>query len=57
MENIPDLIFQAGSLGIFVWYTITNNRDWRTYLTERNSKLEKALDRLGAILDKHSNHG
>ena len=50
----PEFFIQTGALGIFVWYTLQNNRDWRAYLTERNSKLEKSLDRLGSILEKHN---
>jgi predicted component of type VI protein secretion system len=47
-------ILQTGALGVFAWYAVQNNREWRLYLSERNSKLEKALDRLGTILEKHS---
>lgn len=54
MEIPVNEIVQTGALGIFVYYTLQNNRDWRAYLTERNSKLEKALDRLGNILEKHN---
>ncbi len=52
-----DLFIQTGALGLFVWYTLQNNKDWRNHLAERNSKLEKALDKLGSILDKHNHHG
>lgn len=59
MEQIPQLMVQSGALGLFVWYTMQNNREWRQYLTERNSKLEKALDKLSETLDKtlHDSHG
>lgn len=53
MEFPIDVLINTGALGIFVYYTLQNNRDWRTYLTERNSKLEKALDKLSAALDSH----
>lgn len=46
-------IAQFGALGMFVWYTINNNREWRQYLTERNSKLEKSLDKLANAIDNH----
>jgi hypothetical protein len=53
MESIPNFFLQGGALGIFAWYAWQNNREWRAYLTERNSKLEKALDRLSDTLSKH----
>lgn len=53
MELPLEMILQAGGLGLFVYYTLQNNRDWRSYLTERNSKLEKALDKISHALDKH----
>lgn len=49
-----DQMPQFGALAIFVWYTIQNNREWRLYLTERNSKLEKALDKLSETLARHN---
>lgn len=55
MENL-DLVFQGGALATFVWYTLQNNRDWRTYLTERNSKLEKALDKLSEAIERNRTH-
>jgi len=51
MEAGLDTVLQGGGLALFVWYTIQNNREWRLYLTERNSKLEKALDRLSVAID------
>lgn len=53
MELPLEMALQAGGLGLFVYYTLQNNRDWRTYLSDRNSKLEKALDKLSLALDKH----
>lgn len=53
MEQVPQLVIQGGALGLFVWYTLRNNQDWRTYLTERNSKLEKALDKLSEAIDRN----
>lgn len=53
MELPLEMILQAGGLGLFVYYTLQNNRDWRTYLTERNSKLEKSLDKLSDALSNH----
>lgn len=45
MEAGFDTLLQGGALAIFVWYTLQNNREWRTYLTERNSKLESAINK------------
>lgn len=28
-------------VALFAWFNITNNREWRSYLTDRNGKLEK----------------
>lgn len=53
MDFPLEIALQAGGLGLFVYYTLQNNRDWRNYLTERNSKLEKALDKLSNALDRH----
>lgn len=53
MEQLPFSDFlQLGALGAFIYYTLNNNREWRNYLTERNGKLEKALDRLSDTLSK-----
>jgi hypothetical protein len=30
-------------LVIFAWFVLNNNNGWRKYLSERNSKMEKAL--------------
>lgn len=61
MEAGLDTILQGGGLALFVWFVIQNNREWRLYLTERNGKLEKALEKqsntlekLGDTLDKHN---
>ncbi len=54
MEAGLDTIMQGGALAVFVYYTLQNNRDWRAYLTERNSKLEKSLDKLGSVLNEHA---
>lgn len=53
MEFPLEMALQAGGLGLFVYYTLQNNKDWRAYLTERNSKLEKSLDKLSNALDRH----
>jgi len=45
-------IVQTGALGLFVYYTLTNNREWRNYLAERNSKLEMSLDKLSTAIDR-----
>lgn len=50
--GITDIV-QTGALGVFAWYALQNNREWRQHLNERNSKLEKALDCIGKILDKY----
>lgn len=52
MDSIPSFFLQGGALGIFAWYAWQNNREWRAYLTERNSKLETALDRLSGAIEK-----
>lgn len=45
METISSLI-ELGAIGVFVYYAITNNREWRKHLAERNSKLERILERI-----------
>lgn len=54
MEASLDQILQGGGLALFVWFVIQNNREWRVYLSERNGKLEKALEKFGEVLDKHN---
>lgn len=45
-------IASSGAFAIFAWYAWQNNKEWRMYLTERNGKLEKALDRISHILER-----
>ena len=45
METITNLI-ELGAIGIFVYYALTNNREWRKHLAERNNKLEKILEKI-----------
>ena len=49
-----DALLQGGGLALFVWFVIQNNREWRLYLSERNGKLEKALEKLGNALTDHA---
>lgn len=51
METISSLI-ELGAIGVFVYYALTNNREWRRYLKEKNSKLENILEK---ILEKVDN--
>lgn len=44
VKSAGDIPFSIGVLGIFAWYTMTNNREWRSYLSERNGKVEKAFN-------------
>jgi hypothetical protein len=54
MEQFIPLLAQAPIVGIFAWFVIQNNREWRRYFSERNGKLEKSLDRIAAVLEKHN---
>lgn len=51
-EQFLNLAIQAPIFGIFVWYAYTNNKEWRKYLSERNGKLEKSLDKIDATMSK-----
>jgi hypothetical protein len=50
MEAGLDTVLQGGGIAIFAWYAFKNNEQWRLYLTERNSKLEKAIDKLADVI-------
>ena len=50
--DIISLLIQFPIVGMFVWFVLKNNNEWRTYLTERNSKLEKTLEKHADVLDK-----
>lgn len=52
MEAIG-LLAQAPIVGVFAWYAWQNNKEWRKYLHDRNSKLEKSLEKLADILEKN----
>jgi hypothetical protein len=57
---MEQLFIQGGALGVVAWLVFQfnrawqeNNKEWRAHLAERNSKLEKALDKLAdAIANK-----
>jgi predicted component of type VI protein secretion system len=49
--SAADLV-QTGALGVFAWYALQNNREWRQYLADRNGKIEKALEKITIVLDK-----
>ncbi len=52
MEQLLQIAIQAPFVALFVWFVLKNNREWRKYLTERNSKLEKAFDAHNKTLEK-----
>ena len=45
MDTLTNLI-ELGAIVVFVYYALTNNREWRRYLKEKNDKLEKILEKL-----------
>jgi hypothetical protein len=53
----PDTILEilAGQLPIgvlIVWFVLRNNKIWTNYLTERNERLEKALNKLARAIGR-----
>lgn len=53
-ELLKQALIQAPILTIVLGYLYFNNREWRDYLRERNGKLEHALDKLSAAIEKLS---
>lgn len=47
------LLAQAPIVGVFAWYAWQNNKEWRKYLNDRNSKLERSLEKLADVLERH----
>lgn len=45
-ELLSTAINQAPILTIVMAFLYFNNRTWQKYLTDRNSKMEKSLDRM-----------
>lgn len=55
METISQII-ELGAIGGFIYYALANNREWRRYLSDRNSKLEKALEKHHEGFEKLHEH-
>jgi len=61
MEELTSYLVQVPILALFMWYVIKqnnrwdeNNNQWRQYLTERNSKLEKSLKEVSDTMERIS---
>lgn len=52
MESFTEIAKQAPVLALVLFFIYKNNNEWRVYLKERNGKLEKALEKFSAALDK-----
>jgi hypothetical protein len=52
MSDFLPLLIQAPIVGIFAFYAIQNNREWRRYLSERNGKHERSNEKLVETLDR-----
>lgn len=53
MEEFPlEIIAQVPIVGIFVYFVLKNNQEWRKYLTERNGRSEVAMGKMVETLGK-----
>jgi len=43
IEAVIEIAKQVPALSIVLFFLYKNNQEWRTYLSERNGKLENAL--------------
>lgn len=50
------MLAQAPIVGIFVFFVLKNNEQWRKYLSERNGKLESFIQKNTEVLDKLREH-
>lgn len=54
MQEFITIAAQAPIVAIFAWYAWKNNQEWRKYLSDRNSKTEKALAQIVEELKRNS---
>lgn len=46
-EEILRVIIQLPVVAAFIWYTLRMQANFQAYLSERNARLEKALETVG----------
>lgn len=58
-QDIIGFLIQLPILAIFVWWVSRsndrwdkNNEQWRVYLSERNGKLERSLEKMTGAIDR-----